>query len=71
MRGTGAVDMCSVTVSSLVIAGVALHRGHPLAWYGMVTTYGLLWYGYVQIGTATTVGTVTNSINGNSLAILQ
>ena len=67
MRGTGAVDMCSVTVSSLVIAGVALHRGHPLAWYGMVTTYGLLWYGYVQIGTAL----VTNSINGNSLAILQ
>ena len=67
MRGTGAVDMCSVTVSSLVIAGVALHRGHPLAWYGMVTTYGLLWYGYVQIGTAR----VTNSINGNSLAILQ
>ena len=69
MRGTGAVDMCSVTVSSLVIAGVALHRGHPLAWYGMVT-YGLLLYGYVQIGTAL----VTNSINGKSvksLAILQ
>lgn len=51
-----AVEMCSATVSSLVIAGVALHRGHPLAWYGIVK-YELLWYGYVHIGTAI----VTNS----------